>query len=101
MEITELPNDAWYSLLTGLPTEIRLEGEEFERVWNLHPVDYGQVRIMGRVIDTPRYQQAYGKDYRFTGMNHPALPLEDPYLLRVLEWVKSSSGLPYNSMLLN
>lgn len=56
----------------------------FNTLWNLHPKEYGQVRIAGKYVNTPRWQQSYCKPYWFSGMHHDALPLPDefkPFLL--------------------
>lgn len=53
---------------------------DFMTLWNLHPAKYGQVRIAGKFIDTPRWQQSYCKPYWFSGMHHEALPLPEEFL---------------------
>jgi alkylated DNA repair dioxygenase AlkB len=47
----------------------------FDRLWSIHPEEYGEVRYMGKVIKTPRWQQSYLRSYNFSGMKHNALPL--------------------------
>lgn len=58
-----------------LPSSLRLGPEAFETLWNLHPTDYHQIQMHGRMARTPRWQQAYGRDYRYTGRTNPALPI--------------------------
>ncbi|MES2645157.1 MAG: alpha-ketoglutarate-dependent dioxygenase AlkB [Myxococcota bacterium] len=56
---------------------------DFEALWALHPADFHQIRMMGRLVHTPRWQQAYGRDYRYTGSLNRALPvppLLEPWL---------------------
>ncbi|TMW56008.1 hypothetical protein Poli38472_008656 [Pythium oligandrum] len=39
----------------------------FQQVWNLHPKDHDTIKMFGRDVLTPRYQQVYGTSYRFSG----------------------------------
>jgi len=80
--------------------------DTFETLWALKPEKRGQVKIMGKVIDVPRFQQSYGKEYWFSGLQHEALPTPDiirPYL----DWANASEytkmyGLgAFNQTLLN
>ena len=48
---------------------------DFDKLWDLHPTQYNKVKILGKIIDTPRWQQTYGKSYNYTGMHHDALPI--------------------------
>ena len=59
------------------------EFPSFESIWAIHPEEFGLVKIYGREIRTPRWQQPYGRGYAFSGINHEALPVTDelqPYL---------------------
>lgn len=80
--------------------------DTFETLWDLKPEKRGQVKIMGKVMDVPRFQQSYGKEYWFSGLQHEALPTPDiirPYL----DWANASEytkmyGLgAFNQTLLN
>ena len=66
-----------------MPTE-----EEMDQLWNLHPVEKGTVKIMGKIVETPRWQQSYGKSYRFSGMNHESLPIP-PLVQKYLDYANS------------
>ena len=66
-----------------LPRELRATHDQFEALWALHPREQGQIKMMGQLVETPRWQQAYGKPYRFSGVDHAALalPVEvQPYM---------------------
>src|SRR6056297_1377479 len=52
-----------------LPVKI-LENLDFEQLWNLHPEEKGTVKIFGKPTKIPRYQQSYGINYFFSGMEH-------------------------------
>lgn len=58
---------------------------DFDTLWNLHPEEYGKVRIAGEIINTPRWQQAYIRGYDFSGMFHSALPLPKKFK-QFLKW---------------
>src|SRR3989338_9694986 len=88
-------------ILSTLHEGISMDKTLFEEIWNLHPEAHGKVRIAGKEIDVPRWQQAYGQSYYYTGMMHTALPLTHPYLIKLLEWVRSDSGKNYTQVLIN
>ena len=89
-------HDVW---LGRLPEELIPTAEETEALWALHPEAFHMIRIHGRTIPTPRWQQAYGKNYRYTGALQNALPIPDA-LAALLRW---SRGLDerLNGLLLN
>src|SRR5215468_6341755 len=56
-----------------------------EQLWDLHPATLHSIRqpYTGRIIPLPRWQQAYGRDYRYTGSVNVALPIPpilEPFL---------------------
>jgi alkylated DNA repair dioxygenase AlkB len=57
-------------------------------LWELHPVEFGAVRIMGREIPTPRWQQSYDRAYWYSGMLHEAPPLP-PAFQPFKNWVNT------------
>lgn len=75
-------------------------------MWKLHPEDKGQVKIMGNVVATPRWHQSYMKPYKFSGVQHEALPLPD-IVKRYLDHANSSkypslvADHPFNMCLIN
>ena len=77
-----------------------LDKVEFKKIWNLHPTEYHFVKIHGREIPTPRWQQAYGKNYRYTGSKNNALPISDELKI-FLEWSKENIDKRLNGLLLN
>ncbi len=83
-----------------LPSELHINKEQFEELWNLHPDDYHLIKIHGREVRTPRWQQAYGVDYHYTHRVNKALPV--PALLEpVLKWAQSNIHPALNGALLN
>lgn len=57
----------------------------FSRFWSLHPEQYHTVKMFGKPTFTPRWQQAYGANYRYTGSINNALPIPRA-LLPILLW---------------
>jgi alkylated DNA repair dioxygenase AlkB len=83
-----------------LPNEMLLSEAEFEILWNEHPPEYHLIHIHGRDVATPRWQQAYGHDYHYTGRTNAALPLL-PLLKPILHWCQSHIDARLNGVLLN
>lgn len=100
----DLSTFAEVSSVDGVDSWIWIEQQsmdvDFEYLWNLHPEQRGLIKIMGKEIETPRWQQSYGRDYRFSGMNHPALLIPE-YLQAFVDCATQVVGVQYNSALLN
>ncbi len=84
----------------SLPSELSAEEFDFEQLWNLHPDEYHEIEIHGRRVKTPRWQQAYGTDYHYTGRVNRALPIPEQ-LKATLSWAQAEIAKPLNGMLLN
>ncbi|HWD20539.1 MAG TPA: alpha-ketoglutarate-dependent dioxygenase AlkB [Verrucomicrobiae bacterium] len=72
----------------------------FEVLWRLHPEDRAEIRMHGRKVKVPRWQQAFGRDYRFSGQVNRALPVP-PVLALLLEWAQNTIDSRLNGLLLN
>ena len=83
-----------------LPAHLAVDAEHFEALWSLHPEEYHEIRMHGRVVKTPRWQLAYGRDYEYTGRVNEALPLT-PQLKPLLAWARESFHERLNGLLLN
>lgn len=93
-------NENHYMLSGYVPHELQVAGNVFEEMWALHPSDYHEITMHGRKVKTPRWQQAYGMDYHYTGRVNHALPvpaLLQPYLL----WTQQTIDPRLNGILLN
>jgi alkylated DNA repair dioxygenase AlkB len=89
------------AFFTGrLPAGLALEARRFEELWSMHPAEFHEIRMHGRAVRTPRWQQAYGMDYRYTGRINRALPLP-PLLEPLLAWVRQHLDARLNGVLLN
>lgn len=80
--------------------EFRLSETTFEQLWNHHPPEFHEVRMHGRWVKTPRWQQAYGRNYTYTGSRNNALPLPPPFE-KYLEWSRQHVDKRLNGLLLN
>ena len=69
----DLGEGLWF--LTGaLPAELVWDAARFDEVWALHPEGKHVIHMPGGPVETPRWQQAYGADYRYTGRINTAPP---------------------------
>jgi alkylated DNA repair dioxygenase AlkB len=86
--------------LGKIPGDLLLGISELNELWEMHPSEYPKITMHGHLIPIPRWQQAYGADYRFSGQVSRALPV--PQLLRpLLSWVQEKIDSRSNGLLLN
>ena len=69
-------------------------------MWNLHPEKYHTLKILGKTVETPRWQQAYNKSYKYTGSSNDALPVP-PEFRPYWDWSMTSIDSRLNGLLLN
>ena len=74
--------------ISQLPDKYAVSAAEFNEAWILHPPTYHEIRVHHRLVKTARWQQAYGKDYEFSGTVSEALPIPNLMapLLTGSEW---------------
>ena len=82
------------------PDLVRVAKTQFESLWNLHPEKSNEILIHGRMVPIPRKQQAYGRDYYFSGTVNEALPVPE-LLAPFLAWVREAIDTRLNGLLLN
>lgn len=92
--------DGLLFLVGLLPRELDWDNAMFEAVWTLHPPDMHWIMIHGKLVQTPRYQQAFGADYHYTGRVNKALPVPD-VLVPLHTWVQTIVDDRLNGILLN
>lgn len=93
--------DGSHSFYTGQLTEKFCPGSvDFESLWQMHPSEYHEIRLMGQLVETPRWQQAYGIDYYYTGRINIARPVP-PSLEPLLAWAMETIDKGLNGILLN
>jgi alkylated DNA repair dioxygenase AlkB len=83
-----------------LPDALVPDDVGFESLWSIHPDEYHEIKIHGRLVKTPRWQQAYGRDYHYTGRTNAALPVPDN-LTPFLQWAHKAVDPRLNGILLN
>ena len=72
----------------------------FQKLWQLHPGEFPTIFLHGRKVALPRWQQAYGRSYFFSGQSSIADPV--PCLLQpYLTWARQCIDRRLNGMLLN
>lgn len=93
--------DGRHAFFSGrLPDALAMDANRFESLWAVHPEEYHVIQMHGRPVKTPRWQQAYGRDYHYTGRVNAALPV--PSLLEpLLAWAKDAFHAHLNGILLN
>lgn len=93
--------DAHCKFLVGaLPEEVAVCQSQFDALWAMHPKEFHEIRMPGGLVKTPRWQQAYGADYHYTGRVNKALPI--PQLLEpIYNWVRDTVDERLNGILVN
>jgi alkylated DNA repair dioxygenase AlkB len=83
-----------------VPNELRWNADGFQAAWDLHPAIRPSILIHGRRVQVPRWQQAYGEDYRFSGLTSPAEPVS-PLIAPLLAWARQEVHPELNAILVN
>jgi alkylated DNA repair dioxygenase AlkB len=84
-----------------LPANLQEQARaDFNALWNLHPPTTNEILIHGRIVAIPRWQQAYGRDYHFSGTVNAARPVTE-VLGPFLGWVRKAIDDRLNGLLLN
>ena len=90
-------NNCFYSAM--LPAHLILDDTEFATLWDLHLDEFHEIFLHGRFVKTPRWQQAYGRDYHYTGNLNKALPIPE-MLEPILKWSQQQIDERLNGLLL-
>jgi alkylated DNA repair dioxygenase AlkB len=83
-----------------LTEELVWDRARFEDAWRLRPAERPVIRMLGRDVPITQHQQAYGKNYEFSGKTSVALPVP-PLLLPLLAWAREAVDPRMNGLLLN
>lgn len=83
-----------------LPNDLLPDDAGFQILWSLHPAEYHWIKIHGRLVQTPRHQTAYERDYHYTGRVNKALPAPDT-VKPFLDWGKTLIDARLNGILVN
>ena len=103
----DIPEQTWhdldgeYGLWSGrLPAELGFSTNRFEQLWATRPQHFHKVLMYGKLLDVPRWSEAYGRDYRFSGTVQKAMPVP-PHLADLLAWSKEQIDGRLNGILVN
>ncbi len=100
-DLRRIALDDTHAVLVGtLPAPLVLDDAGFEALWAIHPPGFHEIKMHGRPVKTPRWQQAYGADYRYTGSTNRALPLVPP-MQQWLAWARERLDPRLDGLLLN
>jgi alkylated DNA repair dioxygenase AlkB len=101
LSLTSHALDAQHVFYSGhLPSALILGNDFFDEVWGIHPDAYHEIQMHGRLVKTPRWQQAYGNDYLYSGRTNEALPV--PSILQPLHaWCLGNIDEQLNGLLVN
>lgn len=83
-----------------LPGPLLPVPEDFKRLWQLHPEEFHEIKMPGGLVKTPRWQQAFGRDYHYTGRTNRSMPIPaslEPFL----KWSRENVASELNGLLLN
>ncbi len=83
-----------------LPDELTWDQSHFENAWALHPAERPVIQMIGKLVAIPRWQMAFGHDYRFSNQTSVAAPV--PELFEPLRgWCQKHIHPRLNGLLLN
>lgn len=68
-----------------IPNNIKLNKEQYQELWNSHPLKKHKIFIFNKYHEVPRWQQAYGKNYQFSGNIAKAQPITEE-LKKIIDW---------------
>jgi alkylated DNA repair dioxygenase AlkB len=92
--------DQHFLLAGRLPESLIPDSCAFEALWQLHPQEFHEIKIHGRLVKTPRWQQAFGRDYQYAGRVNRGLPI--PVSIEpLLGWGQSNIDGRLNGILVN
>lgn len=77
--------------------------EQFETVWNQHPQELKTIKLFGKDQVVPRYQQAYGRSYMYSGIVSDCVensPVIDHFEKSLNEMFKQAQDFPALNMCL-
>lgn len=83
-----------------LPAALVPDAAGLDELWALHPAQYHEIMLHGRLVATPRWQQAHGADYHYTGRVNRAEPLT-PAMMPFLAWAREAVDPRLNGLLFN
>ncbi|MTB51325.1 alpha-ketoglutarate-dependent dioxygenase AlkB [Lewinella sp. W8] len=68
-------DDHHFILRSSFPQSFGGGINDFSHLWDLRPEEFHRVVMAGKEVPLPRWQQAYGYNYRYTGSVNKSLPI--------------------------
>lgn len=97
----KLPEGNSWIIKYKLPAELKCNDTIFKELIDMKPTIKSKVIVFGKEYDIPRWQQSYGKDYKFSGVTHKGIELKNDYIKKLLEFVNNDSKYIYTEILVN
>lgn len=69
-------------------------------LWDMCPIEHSKFYFGNQIIDNPRFDLSFGRDYTFSRSNHIALPVPDT-LQPLLDYINGLGYGEFNQMLIN
>ncbi len=90
------------STLKFIPDFVKLTKEERESLYKQCPTKKHQIKIYDKYVDLPRYQQAYGKSYSYSGTTAKSKPMPE-VIERIRDLIKEElyPNIDFNMCLVN
>lgn len=98
--VREIMGESWLDSGTIPLKLIPRSKNAFDIFWNLHPADRSEIIMYGEPVKIPRFQQAYLRDYKFSGTTSKIVELPSvfqPYL----DYANTLGYGEFNSFLVN
>ena len=100
-ESNYIPFDSIHGIWrTKLDDEQMTSSSNFGCLWKLHPEEFPSIFLHGRHVQLPRWQQAYGANYYFSGQTSEARSIPE-ILVDYLNWGQRSIDARLNGLLIN
>ena len=97
---TKLSSESWMD--EGMiPANLKPSLEKFGEIWCIHPKEYENVMVWGKMRKKPRWERSYIRTYEYNGISCQAHPLPG-VLKKYLAWVNSLDqygGRKFNQVL--
>lgn len=103
MEINKKLNkgNSYIKYIPKISKELIIDYNKYNQLWDMKPNELGKIKLFGKEINTPRWLQNYGHDYKFSGSNHGSLPIPE-ILQPLIDWVNNREHeFDYNGILVN
>lgn len=98
--ITLPEGDSWMDIFPIIPSEIQMDQNIFQNIWDMHPKELANGFLYGQKYQFKRYEQLYGHNYRYAGIDHVGLPLDHTYMIKLSKWVADHAGHYYHGPLI-